>query len=355
MREAIGLPTAPAPGTAVVVPLAASGGRRTVAVRAELDGLPIAERTSVGWAAANGAMHACAHDVHAAALVALCRAAATLGERLPGRLTAVFQHAEEAYPSGAQQLAGAGVLAGVEAIVAAHVHPLVPWGRVALDVGAVNAACANVAVELTGRGGHAAYPHDAVDPVPAFAALLQALYALAGRRTDPTHGTVIGVGVVEAGGSENVIPGSARLGATVRALDARDRERLLAAIHTLAAGIAQAHGCSAEVRVTEGEPTLVNDAAIVGRARALLADAGLERAPALRSCGADDFAYFSALAPIAMAFVGLDGAAGFAARPLHHPEFLPPDAAVGAVARTLAVLFHAACGAGGPDGAAVRA
>jgi len=342
VREAIGLPDAPAPDTAVIVPLGPAAAPRTVAVRAELDGLPIVERTGVPWAAANGAMHACAHDVHAAALVALCRAAAPLAERLPARLTAVFQHAEETYPSGAQRLVAAGALAGVDAVVAAHLHPLVPWGSVALDDGAVNAACANVAIALTGRGGHAAYPHEATDPIPALAALLQGLYALRGRHVDPTHGALVGVGVVAAGESENVIPDVARLRGTVRALEMRDRDRMLAAIRVLAAGVARAHDCHAEVEVVEGEPVLVNDAATVARALALLERAGLGRAPALRSCGADDFAYFSELAPIAMAFVGLDGAEGFMPRPLHHPEFLPPDAAVGAVARTLAVLFCAA-------------
>jgi amidohydrolase len=339
------LPVAPAPATAVIVPIGSGTGcgERTVAVRAELDGLPIEERTGVDWAAVNGAMHACAHDVHAAALVALCRAAAPLAARLPGRLTAVFQHSEEAYPSGAEQLAAAGTLAGVDAVVAAHLHPLVGWGEVALDAGAVNAACANFTIELFGRGGHAAYPHEAVDPVPALAALLQGLYALVGRRTDPTHGAVLGVGVVTAGPSENVIPDSVELRGTVRALAEHDRGMLLAAIRVLADGVAQAHGCRAEVRITEGEPVLVNDAAIVAGARALLPCAGLAPAPALRSCGADDFAWFSALAPIAMAFVGLEGAEGYASRPLHHPEFLPPDAAVCAVARTLAVLFCAAC------------
>ena len=105
--------------------------------------------------------------------------------------------------------------------------------------------------------------------------------------------------------------------------------------------MAAAHGCEGSVRLTAGEPALENDDLIVAAARPMLADAGLMAAAEWRSCGSDDFAFFSELAPIAMAFVGLEGAPGFHSRPLHHPELLPPDAAVGAVARTLAMLYLA--------------
>jgi metal-dependent amidase/aminoacylase/carboxypeptidase family protein len=111
------------------------------------------------------------------------------------------------------------------------------------------------------------------------------------------------------------------------------------------AGVAAAHGCRASVELIEGEPALRNDPGIVAQARALLGATGLQPASEWRSCGSDDFAFFGALAPIAMAFVGLDGAEGFATRPLHHPELLPPDSAVGAVARVQAVLYLAAAGA----------
>jgi amidohydrolase len=115
-------------------------------------------------------------------------------------------------------------------------------------------------------------------------------------------------------------------------------------------GIAAGHGARGSVTLVPGEPALENDPRIVGLARGLLPDAGLSPGPEWRSSGSDDFAFFGAIAPIAMAFVGLDGADGFETRPLHHPELLPPDEAVGAVARTQAVLYVAATaslGAGG--------
>src|ERR1700730_13759073 len=113
-------------------------------------------------------------------------------------------------------------------------------------------------------------------------------------------------------------------------------------VEEVVSGVASAHGCRGSVRLVSGEPALENDPMIVERARELLPAAGLETARGWRSFGADDFAFYGALAPLAMGFVGLDGSEGFRARPLHHPEFLPPDEAVGAVARVQAVLYLAA-------------
>jgi amidohydrolase len=314
-----------------------------VAVRAELDGLPIKERTGAVFAAHGEVMHACGHDVHMAALVALSRAAHELGDALPAPLLAVFQPSEEAYPSGAQQLAD-GALPALEprAIVAAHVHPELPWGAVALDGGAVNASCDAVEITIEGEPTHGAYPHRGRDPILAIAEVVVSLHAQLGRRIDPLHAASLTVGVLEAGSAENVIPRQARARAALRAHRAEDRETLRAMVEEVVAGVAGAHGCRGTVTLTRGEPALENDAGIVTRARALLAGAGLEGAAEWRSCGSDDFAFFAALAPLAMAFVGLDGAEGFSSRPLHHPELLVPDVAVGAVARTQAVLYVAA-------------
>ena len=363
---------------------AAGVGTGPVAVRAELDGLPLAERTGAPFSAHGGAMHACGHDVHMAALVALAHAAHALGDRLPAPLLAVFQPSEEAYPSGAQELArgapaepgrgtdrelargapaGEGTAgvgggedwappAGTErgalaalapaAIVAAHVHPELPWGSVALDPGAVNASCDAVEIVVEGQPAHGAYPHLGRDPILALAQIVVALHAELGRRIDPLFPATLTVGVLEGGEAENVIPAAARARGALRAARESDRAVLRALVDEVAAGVAAAHGCRARVALTPGEPPLVNDPAIVSRAEGLLATAGLRRAPPWRSCGSDDFAFFAALAPIAMAFVGLDGAPGFMRRPLHHPELLVPDAAVGALARAQAALYVAA-------------
>jgi amidohydrolase len=314
-----------------------------VAVRAELDGLPVTERTDAPYSATGGVMHACGHDVHMAALVALTRAAHALGEDLPVALLALFQPSEEAYPSGAEELAG-GELAAIApaAVVAAHVHPDIEWGGVALDEGVVNASSDSVEITVTGEPSHAAYPHLGRDPILAIAQVVVALHAEVGRRIDPHGPAVLSVGVIEGGRTENVIPTHARARASLRAHRPEDRLALRAMVEQVVSGVASAHGCEGTVELVPGEPALENDPRIVERARELLATAGLHTAPAWRSSGSDDFAFFGALAPLAMAFVGLRGSEGFRDRPLHHPEFLPPDEAVAAVARAQAVLFVAA-------------
>ena len=346
VAQALPVASSQAAGTgriARVGPADGSAGVGAVAVRAELDGLPVREQTGAPFQARGEAMHACGHDVHMAALVALARAAHALAQELPAPLLAVFQPSEEAYPSGAQELAR-GELAALApaAVVAAHVHPELPWGAVAIDAGTVNASCDNVEILVEGQPSHGAYPHHGRDPILALAQIVVALHAQAGRRIDPHSPAVVNVGVIEGGATENVIPTRARARASLRAHRREDRQALRELVTEVVTGVAAAHGCRGSVQLIPGEPALENDPRIVAFARELAPSAGLALAPPWRSCGSDDFAFFGVLAPIAMAFVGLDGAEGFLARPLHHPELLPPDAAVGAVARAQAVLYLAA-------------
>ena len=317
--------------------------RAPVAVRAELDGLPLREQTGSEFSATGETMHACGHDVHMAAVVALARAAHSLEDELPAPLLVLLQPSEEAYPSGAAQLAR-GELAEIapRAVVAAHVHPELAWGSVGLDEGVVNASCDGVEITISGTPTHGAYPHLGRDPILALSEVVVSLHAQVGRRIDPLAAAVLTVGSVEGGSADNVIPPEARARGALRAHSPEHRRILRELVVEVSQGVASAHGCTASVEITAGEPQLENDGVVVTRARELLASAGLSLAGSWSSCGSDDFAFFGALAPVAMAFVGLDGAEGFEPRPLHHPQLLVPDEAVGAVARTQAVLYCAA-------------
>jgi len=326
-------------GTGIVARLGPADGT-AVAVRAELDALPVRERTDAAFAATGAAMHACGHDVHMAALVALFRAARTV--ELPVPLVALFQPSEEAYPSGALELLDAGALDGVAVVAAAHVHPDVPWGEVAVDEGPVNASSDSFVVVVEGESGHAAYPHDTRDPVVALAAVVVALQSLVSRRVDPLRSAVVTVGTLEAGSADNVIPEHARAGGTLRALHPDDRVELRRALGTLAEHVALAHGCTARVEWTEGEPAIVNDAALVARVRPLLERTGAAAAHTQRSCGSDDFGFFGARSRLLLLFVGVGGAPGMPHVPLHHPQFLPPTEAVAAVARAQAAAYAGA-------------
>ena len=314
-----------------------------VAVRAELDALPIAEETGAPFAATNGSMHACGHDVHMAALAALFRAAGRIEESLPRPFIAFFQPSEEAYPSGADLVVREGVLAErTGAVVAAHVHPDVPWGAVSVEPGPVNASSDNLRIIVEGSGGHGAYPHRAQDPILALSHSIVALQSLVSRRLNPMHAAVFTVGWLRAGSAENVIPDAAEAGGTLRALDPADRRPLRKMAREIVENTARAHGCAARVEVTEGEPATVNDPALAEAALPLLSEAGFEPAPAMRSCGSDDFGFYGQTAPTLMLFVGLEGAPDTTNVPLHHPRFLPTGEAVGAVARAQAVAFAAA-------------
>jgi amidohydrolase len=341
VREHLPVPAQSAAGTGLLARVGPEEGA-PIAIRAELDGLPIAERTNAPFSATGATMHACGHDVHMAALVAVARAAAQLPD-LPVALLAVFQPSEEAYPSGARELASHELAsAAPAAVLAAHIHPELPWGSVALDTGTVNAASDSVEITVEGEASHGAYPHHGRDPILAIAQIVVTLHAQASRRVDPLGPALINVGVLEGGRTENVIPDRARARASLRAHRPQERAALRQLVEEVVHGVAGAHGCRGTVELIAGEPALENDSRIVARGRELLAQAGLGIAPTWRSCGSDDFAFFGELAPLAMGFVGLDGAPGFSSRPLHHPELLPPEEAVAHVARAQAVLYAAA-------------
>ena len=163
------------------------------------------------------------------------------------------------------------------------------------------------------------------------------------RSVDPIHAAVITVGMLSAGATENVIPARAEARATLRALDIVDQGILRDAVRATVEGIAGAFGCSGTVAFTKSEPPLVNDATLAATVSQLGPEAGIRIAPPWRSCGGDDFAHYRALAPSLMVFVGLHDAVGFTPVPLHHPQFLPPDEAVGMVARAQALAYIAAC------------
>jgi amidohydrolase len=253
--------------------------------------------------------------------VALTRAARAVRAELAVPLVALFQPSEENHPSGAERIVAEGALAeaGVRAVAAVHVHPTVPWGAVAVDEGPVNAALDHLRVVVDGAGGHAAYPHEARDPVLALSQIVVSLQQVVSRRMDPTDEAALTVGWLRAGSADNVIPDRAEAGGTLRVLQPDARATLLDAVRQVVEHTARAHGCTARVEVSVGEPAVVNDATLARTVRALLPLAGLTAAAELRSCGSDDFGYFAATAPSLMMFLGLRGAPGDRGRPLHHP------------------------------------
>jgi amidohydrolase len=308
-----------------------------IGIRAELDALPIAEETGATWSSVTGAMHACGHDVHLAALTAVARAARHV--ELPVALLAVLQPREETAPSGARDITADASFAAQQpaAMIGVHLQHQVPAGTVAAAAGTVNAATDDFEITVTGTGGHAGYPHLAADPVLALCQSVVALQHLISRRIDPTHGAVVSVGTLRAGTAANIIPAVATARGTIRTLAGADREFLRATLAQTVADTCRAYGCEGTVAITPAEPMLVNDPRLTSLCQPLLRSAGFDVDTDFRSCGADDFSYYSAAVPTAMLFVGSGTPVS-----LHHPRFLPGDEAVGQVASAMLAGYLAA-------------
>lgn len=329
-------------GTGRVVRIG-NGSGAAIAVRAELDALPIAEETGVPWASRTGAMHACGHDVHMAALAAFGRAARRADQLgiLPSPLLAVLQPREEIYPSGARDIVSSGVLGAEQpaAVLAVHLQHQLPAGTVAAPAGTVNAACDDFEIRVGGTGGHAGYPHLAADPIPALCQTVLALQQLVSRRSDPIHAVVVSVGTLQAGQAPNVIPHTAVARGTLRTLSAADRPELHKVLREIVEHTCRAHGCRGAVTIDEGESALVNDEILAAASWPLLQAAGFSVDTAFRSCGSDDFSHYSGVAPVLMMFLGTGGPVS-----LHDPAFLPGDEMVGQAANAMLAGYLAATG-----------
>jgi hippurate hydrolase len=227
-----------------------------VAIRGDIDALPITEETGLPYASVRpGVMHACGHDVHATWTVG----AAYLLSRQPARgdVLVLLQPAEET-GKGAPAVLAAGVLDGVATIFGAHVDRRLPLGNVVAQAGPLAASSDTFAITLRGSGAHAARPHEATDPIVGAGALIVALQSIVSRSTDPTVPAVLTVGSVHAGAAANVIPDAAALTGTVRAVDPQTRQLVHAAVRRVTQGIAAAHGLRADVTIELGPPPIVN-------------------------------------------------------------------------------------------------
>ena len=341
LLEALGCPDEQFPSGGALVRIG-DGAGPAVGLRAELDALPMQERSGAEWSSRNGAMHACGHDVHMAAAYAVARTLQDSGT--PAPLVLTLQPREEVLPSGAEDIALSPEFTeqGIGAFVGVHVQPRLAQRHFAATAGPVNAAADQFAIEMTGEPGHGAYPHLTDDPVVAMADLVGTLQHLVSRQVDPTNPTVLTIGTINGGSSPNVVPASVRITGILRTFDEEERVRLHAAIGESARAVASAHGCEAIVEMSLGAPVLVNDAQLTSAASRWLEKAELTPSPPLRSCGADDFSYYCPLFPSLMVFLGV-GSGDPEAPGLHHPEFLPPDETVMDVAHAMLAGYLGGC------------
>jgi amidohydrolase len=281
-------------GTGVVarIPGTRSDGA-VVAIRGDIDALPILEATGLPFASeAAGVMHACGHDVHATWAIG---AALLLGKApAAGDVLIVLQPAEEA-AEGAAAVLQSGALDGVAAIFGGHVDRRYEVGQVVAHAGAVAASADFFQIELTGAGAHAARPHESADPVVGAGALIGALQTLVSRRIDPAVPAVVTVATIHAGTADNIIPDRALLTGTVRTVNEASRARLLEELRHVTDGVAAAHHLTARVTFAQGTPPILNPPGPTAWARdavAALLGPGADVPLAGTNMGGEDFAFY---------------------------------------------------------------
>jgi amidohydrolase len=293
----------------------------TVALRADIDALPITEESGVDFASENtGAMHACGHDGHTAMLLGAARVLSARADELPGgEIRFIFQHAEESPPGGARDLVAAGVLDGIDLIYGCHLWTPLELGKVAVRPGPFMAASDFLKLTIAGRGGHAGLPHDAIDPIAIAAQVVTNLQHVVSRGIDPLRSAVVTIGSFHAGHAPNVIPEAAELEGTARSFDPDVRDRLPELIEQIATGVAGAHGAQAELEYIRGYRAVVNDENIAELVRSVVpGDTLVDLDPIM---GGDDFSAYLAEVPGCYAFIGAGSEEAGATYMHHHPRF----------------------------------
>lgn len=279
--------------TGVIAYLNNSNAGPTIAFRADMDALPITEETGLPFASQKpGFMHACGHDGHIAIL--LGAVALLKKELLPANLVFIFQPGEEG-GGGAKYMVEAGILDGVDAIFACHLDPHFWLGEVSLRPGPVTAFTERFTIEIKGRGGHAARPHEAVDAIVVASSMVLALQTVVSRQIDPTMPAVVSIGRIEGGTTFNAIADTAVLKGTIRTTDPRVRKEIRAAMNRIAQRTASMHKAKAELVFEGGYPAVINspkETMLANRAiRNILGDQARVKRPYI-SLGGEDFAYY---------------------------------------------------------------
>ncbi|MFN3265429.1 MAG: M20 family metallopeptidase [Deinococcales bacterium] len=324
--EALGLEVERHVGkTGVVAKLRGAKPGKTVLIRADIDALPFSEQTGAAYASQTpGAMHACGHDGHASIAMHVARIFAKHQSELHGNFLFVFQPAEEIVSGAKAMLADRpNLLEGVDRVVGLHLWNDKPVGWVGARVGASFASADAFSIFIQGKGGHAAVPHQTVDPVVVGAQLILALQTVVSRNTDPQNSSVVSVCTIIAGeGAHNIIPDNIELRCTLRTFDPELRLVLQKRIEALCTHTAEAFGASARLEWKTGVPPLVNDAASTERFKELALGVVSSVETHNPTMGGDDVAEFLARVPGVYFLVG--SGAGY---PHHHPKFDIDDTA----------------------------
>lgn len=310
--------------TSVVARLMGAQPGKTLAIRADMDALPIEEENTFDFASQNpGIMHACGHDGHTAILLGTAKVLSGFKEKIHGEIRFFFQHAEELFPGGGEEMVQAGVMDGADLVIGAHLWSPLEKGKVGIVYGPMMAAPDTFWITVKGKGGHAALPHQTVDSIAVAAQVVTNLQHIVSRNTDPLDHLVLSVTQFVAGTTHNVIPGSVEICGTVRSFDQELRESIPGKMERVIKGITEAHGAAYNFKYEFGYRPVINTDEVSKVLEETVAEVfGADAIDLMRpNMGGEDFSAFLQKAPGAYFYVGAGNAEKGITYPHHHARF----------------------------------
>ena len=311
--------------TGVIGDLEVSGATKRIALRADMDALPIQEQTDVPYKSTiDGKAHLCGHDAHTAMLIGTARILSYFKSSLKANIRFIFQPCEETFPGGALSMIADGALEDVDEIYGIHVFPLYPVGQYATCPGPMLAQSDTFEITITGRGGHAAFPHLTVDPIIVGTQFVNAAQSVVSRNVNPLDSAVVSITQFHGGDAKNVIPASITLGGTVRTLDKTVQASVRTQLENLLAGIANAHDATYTFDYQEGCPVTYNHEPcvdiVLSSAQMLVGNDNVIY-PISPILGGEDFACYSQKVPACFVMVGAGNEQEGIVNMCHHPQF----------------------------------
>ncbi|SDM53656.1 amidohydrolase [Fictibacillus solisalsi] len=310
--------------TSVVGRIIGARPGKVLAIRADMDALPIHEEVESEFSSVNpGVMHACGHDGHTAMLLGAASVFSQLKDQIQGEIRFLFQHGEELFPGGAEEMVAAGVMDGVDTVIGAHLWAPLEIGKIGIVYGAMMAAPDTFTITVKGKGGHAALPHQTVDSIAVASQVVTNLQHIVSRNTDPLDQLVLSVTKFIGGTTHNVIPGSVDIMGTVRSFDASLRESVPATMERVIKGITEAHGAGYEFGYEFGYRPVINDEQVTAvmeeTVKELYGEEAVDRMKP--NMGGEDFSAFQQKAAGAFIYIGAGNEEKEAVYPHHHAKF----------------------------------
>lgn len=302
--------------TGIVAEVKGSFDGPTIAIRSDIDALPINEKTNVPFKSKfEGKMHACGHDFHTASILGAAILLNRKREELHGTVRFIFQAAEEV-AQGAKKFVEKGALEGVSAIFGMHNKPDLPVGTIGVKSGGLMASVDKFEIKFIGVGGHAGIPHNSIDPIVIASQYVTAVQSIVSRRMDLFDNAVVSITSIHGGNTWNVIPDVVTLEGTVRTFQPKAREAIPGLMRKLAESIAEGNGGSVEFNWEDYLPVVNNDPKFEEIIRATVVESGYQVAEAVPSAGGEDFAFYQTYIPGFFVWMGVDGP-----KEWHHPEY----------------------------------